>query len=63
MQRRHFLALQVGALSGMAMANSPVTSPIISPATKVQSLDDALRWLDQVDQAASVRSSTVSRMR
>ena len=50
MQRRHFLALQVGALSGMAMASSPIAP--------VQSLDDALRWLDRVDQAGSVRSST-----
>jgi hypothetical protein len=34
----------------MAMASSPITP--------VQSLDDALRWLDQVDQAGSVRSNT-----
>ena len=50
MQRRHFLALQVGALSGMAMANTPLD--------KIQSLSDALRWLDQLDQARSVSSST-----
>jgi len=34
----------------MTMASTPIT--------QVQSLDDALRWLDQVEQAVSVRSGT-----
>jgi hypothetical protein len=46
--RRHFLALHAAALAGPAFADTP----------KVQSLDDVLRWLDQLDQASRVASSS-----
>lgn len=48
MNRRHFLALQAAALAGPVFADTP----------KVQSLDDVLRWLDQLDQASRVASSS-----
>ena len=48
MKRRHFLAWQAAALAGPAFADTP----------RVQSLDDVLRWLDQLDQASRVASSS-----
>ena len=53
MKRRHYLILQTGLLSGAAMADTP----------KVQSLDEALRWLDKLDQAKQARSSTAWTLR
>ncbi|WP_332776543.1 DUF1569 domain-containing protein [Polaromonas sp.] len=48
MKRRDFLATTTLALTGgLAMADLP----------KVQSLDDALRWLDKMDKAASVKTT------
>ncbi|WP_092130581.1 DUF1569 domain-containing protein [Polaromonas sp. YR568] len=48
MKRRDFLATTTLALTGgFAMADLP----------KVQSLDEALRWLDKVDHAASVKTT------
>jgi hypothetical protein len=48
MQRRDFLLTTAAVFSGgYAMADQP----------KVQSLDDALRWLDALDQAASVQAT------
>lgn len=48
MKRRHYLILQTGLLSGAAMADTP----------KVQSLDEALLWLDKLEHAKQARSST-----
>ncbi|MEO7885896.1 MAG: DUF1569 domain-containing protein [Polaromonas sp.] len=48
MKRRDFLATATLAFTGgFAMADVP----------KVQSLDEALRWLDRMDQAASVKTT------
>src|SRR5215207_1979430 len=48
MKRRDFLAATtLLATGGFAMADVP----------KVQSLDEALRWLDKVEQAASVKTT------
>lgn len=48
MNRRHFLATTTLALTGnFAMADLP----------KVASLDDAMRWLDTLDKAASVKTT------
>jgi hypothetical protein len=52
MNRRNFIATQLSLLTGAAMADVP----------KVQSLDDAMRWLDRVDKAASVKSTTSWKM-
>jgi hypothetical protein len=56
MNRRTFINTlvisQAGTLSSFAMADTP----------KVQSLDDALRWLDKLEKAASVKSTTVWKM-
>jgi hypothetical protein len=46
--RRHFLILQTAAVTGPVFADTP----------KVQSLDDVLHWLDQLDQAPRVASSS-----
>ena len=48
MKRRHFLALQAATLAGSAWADTP----------KVQSLDEVLHWLDRLDQASRVASSS-----
>lgn len=48
MKRRHFLMAPVGVLTGVAMADTP----------KVQKLDDVLQWLDRLDRATEVRSTT-----
>lgn len=53
MQRRHYLILQTSLLAGAALADAP----------KVQSLDDALRWLDRLEQAKEVRSTTAWKLR
>ena len=52
MNRRNFIATQLSLLTGAAMADVP----------KVQSLDDAMRWLDRMDKAASVKSTTSWKM-
>lgn len=52
MKRRNFISIPVGLLTGAAMADLP----------KVQSLDDAMRWLDRLDKAASVQSTTAWKM-
>jgi len=52
MNRRNYIVTQITLLAGGAMADSP----------KVQSLDDALRWLDRLDKAASVKSTTTWKM-
>lgn len=48
MNRRKFLLTTSMLLPVSALADSP----------KVQTLDDALHWLDRLDQAATVRSTT-----
>ena len=53
MQRRHYLILQAGLLAGTVMADTP----------KVQTLDQALRWLDRLEQAKEVRSTTAWKLR
>ena len=45
MQRRHYLILQAGLLAGTAMADTP----------KVQTLDQALQWLDRLERAKEAR--------
>ncbi|MBI2751197.1 MAG: DUF1569 domain-containing protein [Burkholderiales bacterium] len=52
MNRRHFLIAPMGVLTGIAMADTP----------KVQSLDDVLRWLDRLERATQVRSTTEWKM-
>lgn len=52
MKRRHFIAAQISLLPGLALSDSP----------KVQSLDDALRWLDRLDQSPRVKSTTTWKM-
>lgn len=52
MQRRQFIVNPFGVLAAVALADPP----------KVQSLGDALRWLDRLDKAASVTSSTACKM-
>lgn len=52
MQRRHFLISPLVFTTGAAMADTP----------KVQSLDDVVRWLDKLDRAAQVQSSTAWKM-
>jgi len=52
MNRRHFIATPLGLLTGAAMADSP----------KVDSLDDVLRWLDRLDRASTVRSTSAWKM-
>ncbi len=48
MKRRPLLLLPLGFLGSLALADSP----------KVQSLDEALRWLERLERAAAVDSST-----
>ena len=48
MNRRNFIIAHSALLAGVAQADTP----------KVQSLDEALRWLDRLDKAASVKSAT-----
>lgn len=48
MNRRNFIISHSGLLTGFALADAP----------KVQSLDEALRWLDRLDKAASVKSTS-----
>jgi hypothetical protein len=55
MKRRDFFALSTSLLAGSAMANTP-------DAPKVQSLDDVLHWLDRLDKASQVRSTTAWKM-
>ena len=43
MNRRNFIIAHSALLAGVAQADTP----------KVQSLDEALRWLDRLDKAAS----------
>ncbi|MEY4882764.1 MAG: hypothetical protein RIS34_618 [Pseudomonadota bacterium] len=52
MNRRHFILTQFGLFTGVAMADTP----------KVQSLDDALRWLDRLEKATHVKSTTAWKM-
>jgi hypothetical protein len=52
MQRRHFLITPFAFATGAAMADTP----------KVQSLDDAMRWLDKLDRATQVQSTTAWKM-
>jgi Protein of unknown function (DUF1569) len=56
MNRRNLLhtslLVPLSFATGFTMADTP----------KVQSLDDALRWLDKLDKAASVKSSTAWKM-
>jgi hypothetical protein len=47
-KRRHFLVLPAGAIAGFALADEP----------QVQTLDDVFRWLDRLEQARSVASSS-----
>ena len=47
MKRRHFLLTSATLAGGYALADLP----------KVQSLDDAMRWLDKLDKAASVKTT------
>ncbi|MGH8846181.1 MAG: DUF1569 domain-containing protein [Polaromonas sp.] len=47
MNRRDFLLTPAALAGGYAMADQP----------KVQSLDDALRWLDRLDKASSVKTT------
>ena len=53
MDRRHFLITPVGVFTGAALADTP----------KVQTLDDVLQWLDRLDQATQVRSTTEWKLR
>jgi hypothetical protein len=53
MNRRSFLVLPTSLLAGVAVADAP----------KVQSLDDVVRWLDRLDHAADVHSTTNWKMR
>lgn len=53
MKRRHYLILQTSLLSGVALADTP----------KVQTLDEALRWLDRLEQAKHVRSTSAWTLR
>ncbi|MDP2368876.1 DUF1569 domain-containing protein [Rhodoferax sp.] len=53
MNRRHYLILQTTMLSGAALADTP----------KVQTLGDALRWLDRLDQVKEARSTTAWKLR
>jgi hypothetical protein len=46
------LAVPLSLATGFTMADTP----------KVQSLDEALRWLDRLDKSASVKSSTAWKM-
>jgi hypothetical protein len=46
MKRRAFLIVPLAAAGGIAMADLP----------KVQTLDDSLRWLDQLEKAGSVKA-------
>lgn len=48
MQRRHFLLAPLVFTTGAALADMP----------KVQSLDDVQRWLDRLDRATQVKSTT-----
>ena len=50
--RRNFIIAHSGLVAGIALADIP----------KVQLLDDALRWLDGLDKAASVKSATAWKM-
>jgi hypothetical protein len=52
MNRRLFLIAPLGALTGAAMADTP----------KVQTLDEVLNWLDRLDRATQVRSTTEWKM-
>lgn len=52
MNRRNFIIAHSALLAGVAQADTP----------KVQSLDEALRWLDRLDKAASVKSATAWKM-
>jgi hypothetical protein len=51
MQRRAFIAAPLGVLSTLAAGAA------MAQTTKVQSLDDVLRWLDAVDKAAQPRTT------
>lgn len=46
MQRRQFLAVSFASAGGIAMADL----------TRVQPMDDSLRWLDRLERAANVRA-------
>jgi hypothetical protein len=52
MQRRHFLLAHLALTTGASMADTP----------KVQSLDDVMHWLDTLERATQVRSSTAWKM-
>ena len=52
MNRRHFIAVPLTVWPAFALADMP----------KVQSLDDALRWLDRIDRVASVKSTSAWKM-
>jgi hypothetical protein len=53
MNRRNYLLLQSSLIAGIAMADAP----------KISSLDDGLRWLDKLDKASDVRSTSAWTMR
>jgi len=53
MHRRHFLILHTAWLSGTVLADTP----------KVQSLDDALRWLERLERASAARSNNAWTLR
>lgn len=52
MNRRNFIIAHSSLLTGFALAGT----------TRVQSLDDALRWLDGLEKAGSVKSATAWKM-
>jgi Protein of unknown function (DUF1569) len=50
--RRNFIIAHAGLLTGLA------TQIALADMPKVQSLDEALRWLDRLDKAVSVKSTS-----
>ena len=53
MERRLFLH----TLGACAVATSPFVMAAPDPSAKVQSLSDALRWLDQLQQAPGIKTT------